>query len=85
MTTLENTLTSSWSVYTGSLDININQTYSIRTLTGTYIEVWYQDNDWTYYINKQSITDLFILFFFIALVLFTLFSLTIKTFNKWKK
>lgn len=85
MTTLETTITSSWSTYSGSLDININQTYTIRTNTWTYIEVWYQDNDWTYYLNKQSITDLFILFFFIALVLFTLFSLTIKTFNKWKK
>lgn len=59
--------------------------YEKDTWTWTYIEIWYQSNDWTYYLNKQNLIDVFITFTLVNLCLFTLFALTIKVFNKWKK
>ena len=77
---------STWSTsYTWNLDINIIQQYTNKSYTWTYIELWYQHNDWTYYIHKENLIDLFIVFFLVLLCLFTFFALTIKSFKLWKK
>lgn len=59
--------------------------YSPRTWTGEYLEIWYQDNDGTYYINTNTLVNVFIIFVFIIFFVFSFFSLSIKTFNKWRK
>jgi hypothetical protein len=70
-------LTNSW-IYT-------EYTWTWRTETGSYFEIWYQNNDWTYYLHTENVIQLFLVFIFVVLVLFTFFSLTIKFFNKWRK
>lgn len=62
-----------------------NNLYSVKTLSWTYVEIAYQDNDWTYYINQKALIDTFILFAFIIFIVFTFVSLTIKFFSLWKK
>lgn len=66
---------------------NLNLKYKEKTLDekNHYVEILYQDNDWTYYINQKNFIDSIILIIFILFFTFTLVSLSINFFNLWRK
>ena len=50
----------------------------------SYVEIVYQSNDWTFFINHKNFVDMLILMAFTFFFIFTLIHLSIKLFLAWK-
>lgn len=55
-----------------------------KTEENKYIEIFYQDNDWTYYVNQKNFIDTVILIIFILFFVFSFISLSINFFKLWR-
>lgn len=57
----------------------------VKDTSQGYSEILYLNPDWTYYLHHKNFIDTIILFWFMIFFMFTFISLSIKTFNLWRK
>lgn len=60
-------------------------TQTVKDTSKWYVEILYLNPDGTYYLNNKNFIDVVIVFWILVFFMFTFISLTIKTFNLWRK
>lgn len=60
-------------------------TWNIKDTSLGYSEILYLNPDWTYYLNNKNFIDTVMVFWILVFFIFTFISLSIKTFNLWRK